>query len=83
MLDRIVLAVLDRIVSYCIISDGSGNIGFYALAGYCLDGKDETDGLDWVVGGTGVGRTDISTRRKRSTTMGDGTGAPLLALERW
>ena len=41
LLDRIVSAGLDCIVSYLA---GSGNTGFYALAGYCLDGMDELDG---------------------------------------
>ena len=34
--------------------------------------------------GTGVGRTDVSTRRNGIATMGSGTGAQPLALEgRW
>ena len=40
-LDRIVSAGLDRIVLA-----GSGNTGFYALAGYWMDGTDGTDVLD-------------------------------------
>ena len=44
-LDRIVSDGLDRIVSA-----GSGNTGFYALAGYCLDG---TDGLAGALVGWG------------------------------
>ena len=65
-----------RIVSYCIVSyhivsAGSGNIGFYALAGYCLD---ETGGLDGVLV---VGGWDVRTLAPA------GTGAPPLALEGW
>ena len=47
------------------------------LAGYCQHGRDGTDGLDGVL----VGRTDVSTRRNGSATMGDVTGASLLSLE--
>ena len=35
----------------------------------------------WGVGGTGVGRIDVSTDQNESATMGAGTGAPSLALE--
>ena len=45
---------LEWVVLYCrlcqldrIVSAGSGNSGFYALAGYCLDGMDGLDGV-WV-----------------------------------
>ena len=51
----IILYWLDRIISagsYCIGWIVSVNTGFYALAGYYLDGTDGTDGLD----GTLVGR---------------------------
>ena len=34
----------------------------------------------WGVGGTGVGRTDVSTCRNGSAIMGAGTGEPPLAL---
>ena len=34
------------IVSYSIVSSGSGHTGFYALAGYWLDVADGMDGLD-------------------------------------
>ena len=38
--------------------------------------------MDWMgIGGTGVGRTNVSTRRNGSATMGAGTGVPPLALE--
>ena len=66
-MDRIVSAVLDR-----ILSAGSGNTGFNALAGYWLDGMDGTDGLDGVlVGQEWDGRTLASA----------GTGAPPWAPE--
>ena len=49
---------LDWIGSYRIVSDGSGHIGFYALAGYCYYGRDGTDGLDGALVGWGWdGRT--------------------------
>ena len=35
----------------------------------------------WDVGGTGVGRMDVSRQRNGSATIGAGTGAPPLALE--
>ena len=53
--------------SYHIVSAGSGNTGFYALAGYCLDGTDGTDGLD----GAFVGRGWDGRRLAPA-----GTGAP-------
>ena len=62
----------DRIVSYGldrIISDGSGDTGFYARAGYWLDG---TDGMDGAL----VGR-----ELDGPTLEGAGTGAPPLDLE--
>ena len=68
-LDFIVSSVLDRIVSA-----GSGNTGFYALAGYWLDGTDGTDGLDEALVGRGWDGPTLSTA---------GTGAPPLALEGW
>ena len=55
---------------YCIGWIISGNTGFYALAGYWLDG---TDGLD----GTLVGRGWDGP-----TLAGARTGVPPLALER-
>ena len=58
-LDRIVSDELDRIVSA-----GSGNTGFYALAGYWLDG---TDGLDGVLVGRGWDGPSLAPA---------GTGAP-------
>ena len=52
-MNRIVLAGLDHIVSA-----GSGNTGFYVLAGYWLDETDGTDGLDGALVGRGWdGRT--------------------------
>ena len=57
---------------YRIVSAGLGKTGFDALAGYCLDGKDVTDGLDGALVGQGWdGRT-----------LGPaGTGAPPLDIE--
>ena len=72
-LDHIVSAGLDRVVSA-----GSGNTGFL-WAGWLLAGWDRWTG--WGVGGAGVGRTDVSTHRNKSATMGAGTGALPLALE--
>ena len=43
--------------------------------------RDGTEGMDGALVGRGVGRTDVSTRRNGSTTIGAGTGAPPLALE--
>ena len=37
----------------CIVSAGSGNNAFYALAGYWLDGTDRTDGQDGELVGQG------------------------------
>ena len=52
---------------YRIISSGSGNTGFYVLAGYWLDGTDGTDGMDGALMGRGWdGRTLAPA----------GTGAP-------
>ena len=52
-MDHIVSAGLDRIVS-----DGSGNTGFYKLAGYWLDGTYGVDGLDGaLLGRWWYGRT--------------------------
>ena len=51
-------------------------------AGWLLptwDGWDKWTG--WDVGGTGVRRTDVSTRRNGSATMVTGTGSPPLDLE--
>ena len=48
--------------------------GFYALAGLLLAGWDE-----WT--GWGVGGTDVSRRRNRSTTIVARIGEPPLALE--
>ena len=73
---------LDCIVSYCwIVSYCIGWIRNHWLlcTGWLLPGWDGYTG--WGVGGTGVGRTDVSTRWNRSTTMGYGTGAPPLTLE--
>ena len=63
-LDRIVSAGFDR-----IISAGSGNTGFYALAGYWMDGTDGMDGALVVRGWDGP------------TLAPAGTGAPPLAPE--
>ena len=72
-MDRIVSTGPFRwIVSYRIISAGSGNTGFYALAGYCLDGTDGTDGLNGAL----VGR-----RWDGRTLAPAGTGAPPWAPE--
>ena len=38
-------------------------------------------GIIYLDMGRGVGRTDISTRRNRISTMGSGTGSPPLDLE--
>ena len=83
LLGYIVLDRLDWIVSYFIVSAGSGNIGFYALAGYCLDGTDGTDVLDGVLMEKGLRRTDVSRRQNGRSTMGARTGSPLLDLEVW
>ena len=69
VLYRMELAGLDGIVYYRIVSDGSVNISFYALAGYCLDG---TDGLDGAL----VGR-----EWDEQTLATSGMGAPPWALE--
>ena len=61
------MAGLDRIVS-----DGSGNTGFYEMAGYWLDGTDGTDGLDGALVGRGWDRPTLAPA---------GTGAPPLASE--
>ena len=71
----IVLYQLDRIVLsrlYCIGWIISGNTGFYALYGYCMDGMDRTDGLYGTL-----------VRRGWDGPMlaGAGTGAPTLAIE--
>ena len=51
-------------------------------AGWLLSGWDGWDGwTGWGIGGTGVGRTDVSTRRNGSSAMGSVTGVPPLALE--
>ena len=42
---------LDWIILYRIVSAGPGNIGFYELSGYYLDGTDGTDGLDGALVG--------------------------------
>ena len=71
--------------SYCIVGwIGSSRIGWIRkhwilCAGWSLAGWDGWTG--WRVGGTGMGRTDISTRWNGSATMGAITGAPPLALE--
>ena len=72
-MDRIAgLYCIGWIGSYRIVSAGSGKTGFYALAGYCLDGTDGTDGLDGVLVGRGWdGRTLAPA----------GTGAPPWAPE--
>ena len=50
--------------------------------GWLLPGWDGWDGwTGWGVGGTGVGRTDVSRRRNGRATMGAGIDAPPLALE--
>ena len=60
--------------SYLIVSNGSGNTGFCALAVYCIYVMDGMDGLDGVLVGRGWdGRTLAGTR----------TGEPPLALEGW
>ena len=47
-----------------------------------MAGWDGRDGwTEWGVGGTGVGRTDVSTRQNGSATMGTRTGAATLYLE--
>ena len=46
--------VSHRILLYRIVSAGLGKTGFDALAGYCLDGKDVTDGLDGALVGRGL-----------------------------
>ena len=82
---------LDRIVQSAG-SYGIGWIGSYRIswiskhwllcAGWLLAVWDRWDRwTGWGVGGTGVGRTDVSTRRNRSATMGSGTGAPPLDLD--
>ena len=68
-------AVSDRIVwigLYRIVSSGSGNTGFCALASYCLDGMDGTDGLDGALVGQGWYRRTLAPA---------GTGAPQWAPE--
>ena len=63
----------------CIVSAGSyrigwiisRNTGFYALAGYSLDGTDGTDGLDGTLMGLGW---------DEPTLAGAGMGAKPLAL---
>ena len=47
-----------------------------------LTGRMEWMGHWWDGGGTGVGRTDVSIHRNGSATMGAGTGAPPLAIDR-
>ena len=69
-LDLILSAGLDRIVS-----DGSGNTGFYALAGYWLDDTDGTDGLDgalvvrewegWTLAPAGTGAPPWTPEQER------------------
>ena len=66
-LDRIVSAGLDHIVSA-----GSGNTGFYALAGYWLDETDGKDGLDGALVGRGCDGPTLAPA---------GTGAPPWAPE--
>ena len=85
---------MDRIISpagsYHIGWIGSYRTGcirnhWLLCAGWLLAGWGGWEGwTGWGVGGTGVGRTDVNTRRNGSATMGAGTGAPPLALEgRW
>ena len=53
-----------------------------SCTGWLLAGWDGWDGwTGWDVGGTRVGRTDVSNRWNWSATMGSGTVAPPLALE--
>ena len=72
-LDRIVSAGLDSIVLA-----GSGNTGFYALAGYCMDGTDGMDGLYGALVGQGWDGRNLAPA---------GTGAPpwdpKQELQRW
>ena len=66
---------MDRIVSagsYCIGWIVSGNTGFYAQAGYWLDGTDRTDVPDGILKGRGGDGPTLARV---------GTGAPPLALE--
>ena len=74
----IVLYQLDWIVSYRIVF-GWIRKHWILRIGWLLPGWDGWTG--WGVGGMGVGQTDVSRRRNGRSTMGAGTGAPLLALE--
>ena len=67
-----------HILSHCI-----GWISKHQLlcTSWLLPGWDGWTG--WGVGGTGVGQTDVRTRRNGSATMGARTGAPPLAPEGW
>ena len=65
-LDHIISAGLDRIVSYRL----DQNTDFYALAGYCLDGTDGTNGLYGELVGRGW---------DGPTLVPSGTGLPLWA----
>ena len=56
----------------CIVLARLGNTRFYVLAGYCLDGTDEIDGLDGTLVGQGWDGPTLAP---------SGTGAPPLALE--
>ena len=69
---------------YWIVSYRIGLIRKHWLLhiGWLLPGWDGWDRwTGWGVGETGVGWTNVSTRRNGSATMGAGTGAPPLALE--
>ena len=75
-LDHIESPGLDRSVlagSYCIGWFVSGNNGFYALAGYWMDGMDGTDGIDGKLMGQGCNGPTLAGAR---------VGAPPLAPER-
>ena len=66
------------IASYRIVSSGSGNTGFCALAGYCMDGMGGTDGLDGALVRRGW---DVRTLEGAGT--GEPPWAPEQELHRW
>ena len=65
-----------RIVSYRL----DQNTGFYALAGYCLDG---TDGLDGALVGRGWGGPTLAPTRTGAPPWAPEKGSPPLDLEGW
>ena len=67
-LDWIVSYRLDHLMKHWLLCDS------WLLAGW-------EGWTGWGVGGTRVGRNDVSRRRNGSATIGSGTGAPPLALE--